>query len=117
MTSLCNALKKNVHMSSTLTYFDISHNKLDSEGSGSLSSFLASNNCLRTFLLSNVNANCEVITGNLLESSNKQSLLFLGAILRGCKELIHLDLSFNKFAKKESFNISQFLQVCIKFLR
>lgn len=95
MSSLFNSLKKNVHMSSTLTYFDISGNKIESDGSGALSTFLASNNALRVFLLSNTFANCEVVTG---------------AILRGCKELQQLDLSSNKFAKKESFNISQFLQ-------
>jgi len=95
MSALFNALKKNVHMSSTLTYFDISGNKIESDGSGSLSAFLASNNALRVFMLCNTAANCEVVTG---------------AILRGCKELQQLDLSSNKFAKKESFNISQFLQ-------
>jgi len=94
MSALFTAMKKNVHMSGSLSYFDISGNKLESEGSGALSTFLANPNVLRTFLLSNTNANCEVVTG---------------AIVRGCKELANLDLSANKFAKKESFNISQFL--------
>jgi len=94
MGALFASMKKNVHMSASLSYFDISGNKLESDGSGALSAFLANNNNLRTFLLSNTNANCEVVTG---------------AIVRGCKELANLDLSANKFVKKESFNISQFL--------
>lgn len=75
MSALFNALKKNVHMSSTLTYFDVSGNKIESDGilfilsshqlgSGALSTFLASNNALRVFLLNNTFANCEVVTGN-----------------------------------------------------
>ncbi len=48
MAALCNALKKNVHMNSTLTVFDISQNKLEADGSSALGYWLANPNVLRT---------------------------------------------------------------------
>jgi hypothetical protein len=58
MVALCNALKKNVHMSSTLVHLDISHNKLDADGSSALAAFLANPNQLRVLLM----ADCAGIT-------------------------------------------------------
>lgn len=95
MAALGNALKKNAHMSSTLTFFDISHNKLEAEGSAALAAFLANPNVLRSLLLGNCNAVLEVI---------------LGAVVRGCNELTTLDVSNNKLSRKESAPLCRFLQ-------
>eukprot|EP01114_Cavostelium_apophysatum_P024573 TRINITY_DN965_c0_g1_i1.p1 TRINITY_DN965_c0_g1~~TRINITY_DN965_c0_g1_i1.p1 ORF type:complete len:960 (+),score=342.73 TRINITY_DN965_c0_g1_i1:143-3022(+) len=93
LTAIAGALKKNAHMSSTLTYFDISNNKLEAEGSSALAAFLANTNSIRYLFLGNTMANTEVI---------------IGAIQRGCGELSQLDVSGNKFAK--SANLPKYLQ-------
>ena len=92
--AICAALKKNVHMTSTLLYFDISNNKLEADGSSALASFLASPNSLKYLLLSNSNANMDIL---------------LSAIMRGCNELVKIDLSLNKFTKKELPTLQKYL--------
>lgn len=95
MQALCNALKKNVHMGSTLTFFDISHNKLESEGSGALGAFLANPNSLQVLQIKNSAAQLEVV---------------VGAILRGCNQLVKLDISDNKLTKKETGILAKYFQ-------
>eukprot|EP01116_Phalansterium_solitarium_P004867 TRINITY_DN1604_c1_g3_i1.p1 TRINITY_DN1604_c1_g3~~TRINITY_DN1604_c1_g3_i1.p1 ORF type:complete len:955 (-),score=337.75 TRINITY_DN1604_c1_g3_i1:456-3320(-) len=95
MVAICSALKKNAHMAGSLSHLDLSHNKLEADGSAALASFLASPNQLRTLVISNTNAHLEVITG---------------AMLRGSPELAHLDVSGNPFGKKEAPYFVKFLQ-------
>jgi len=95
MSAVCSALKKNVHMSSSLSFFDITNNKLESDGSSALANFLASPNSIRSLIISNTVANLDIL---------------LGALLRGSNEITHLDLSGNKFSKKEAPTLSKFLQ-------
>lgn len=94
-SALCNALKRNVHMSSTLSYFDLSHNKLDSDGSSALGAFLASPNQMQELLLVNTIANLDVIAG---------------AMIRGSQSVRRLDVSQNKVTKKESAMLAKYLQ-------
>jgi len=56
------ALKKNMKMASSLTGLDLSHDKLDSDGSTSIASFLASPNVVRKLHLVDTLANLEVNT-------------------------------------------------------
>jgi len=95
MTALCNGLKKNVHMTSALSFLNLSGNKLEADGSSALAAFLANPNSVRSLLIANTAANLEVI---------------MGAMVRGCNELRELDLSTNKFTKKESGFLAKYLQ-------
>eukprot|EP01119_Soliformovum_irregulare_P002545 TRINITY_DN1278_c0_g1_i1.p1 TRINITY_DN1278_c0_g1~~TRINITY_DN1278_c0_g1_i1.p1 ORF type:complete len:952 (+),score=343.92 TRINITY_DN1278_c0_g1_i1:87-2942(+) len=94
VSAILNSLKKNVHMSSSLTYLDVSDNKLDDVGSSSLAAFLASPNAVRTLNISNSLAVLDVI---------------LSAIIRGCAELQHLDVSHSKMTKKEASSLGKYL--------
>src|SRR5690349_2138611 len=95
MTAICNAFKKNVHMSSTLVLFDMSNNKLEPEGTSALAAWLANPNTVRQLNLANTNANLDVL---------------IGAILRGCNELSEFDISGNKLSKKETPSLAKYLQ-------
>ncbi|GAM24434.1 hypothetical protein SAMD00019534_076090 [Acytostelium subglobosum LB1] len=94
IVALTNALKKNVKMGMTLSYLDLSNNKMDSDGSASLSAFLASPNSLRTLNIANTIPNMETI---------------VGALVRGCLELRHLDISDNRLTKKEVVHLVRFI--------
>lgn len=87
------ALKRNVHMSNTLTFFDLSDNKLEADGSQQLANFLASPNSTRFLNIAHTSANVDVI---------------LAAILRGSTEIRELNLAGNKINKKDS--LVRFLQ-------
>ncbi|PRP83601.1 leucine-rich repeat-containing protein [Planoprotostelium fungivorum] len=93
--ALGNALKKNVHMSTTMSIFDVSGNKFEADGSSAVASFLASANGLTKLNLANCFINPEVI---------------LNAIMRGCPELKYLDLSGNKLTKKDVTVLAKYLQ-------
>eukprot|EP01117_Protostelium_nocturnum_P007037 TRINITY_DN2522_c0_g1_i1.p1 TRINITY_DN2522_c0_g1~~TRINITY_DN2522_c0_g1_i1.p1 ORF type:complete len:980 (+),score=425.95 TRINITY_DN2522_c0_g1_i1:440-2941(+) len=92
--SVGNALKKNAHMTATLNTLDLSSNKLEGDGSFSVSSFLANPNALVSLNLSNTAANLEAI---------------FSALTRGCPQLKALDVSGNKMDKKASVALSKFL--------
>eukprot|EP01105_Mastigella_eilhardi_P005915 TRINITY_DN17594_c0_g1_i1.p1 TRINITY_DN17594_c0_g1~~TRINITY_DN17594_c0_g1_i1.p1 ORF type:complete len:1166 (+),score=359.54 TRINITY_DN17594_c0_g1_i1:518-3499(+) len=79
------ALKKNVKMAGSLTYINLSHNKIDPEGSVGICSFFSNPNGIRHLQIKETSANLETICG---------------AIVRGCPELRLLDLSCNKITPK-----------------
>eukprot|EP01132_Coremiostelium_polycephalum_P009748 gene9748-11973_t len=94
IAALANALKKNVKMPSTLSYLNLANNKMEADGSAALSQFLANPNALRTLNISNTFPTMETI---------------VGALVRGCLELRHLDLSDNKLQKKEVAHLTRFI--------
>ncbi|EAL61172.1 leucine-rich repeat-containing protein [Dictyostelium discoideum AX4] len=91
---LTNALKKNIKMSSTLSYLNLSGNKMEADGSAGLSSFLASPNTLKTLNISNTTPSMETI---------------VGALVIGCAELKTIDISDNKLTKKEVPHLVRFI--------
>ncbi|GAM21013.1 hypothetical protein SAMD00019534_041880 [Acytostelium subglobosum LB1] len=93
ITYLTTALKKNIKMPLTLTHLDLSNNKMDADGSASLSAFLASPNALRSLCIANTLPTMETI---------------VGALVRGCLELRHLDISDNRLAKKDIPHLVRF---------
>jgi len=95
IASLGNALKKNSHMTTTLSVLDISGNKFEADGSAAVAAFLAGANALTRLNLSNSLINPEVI---------------FNAIIRGCSQLKFLDLSGNKMTKKDVSVLNKFLQ-------
>jgi hypothetical protein len=87
MQAFGNALKKNVHMASTLTTLNISGNKLENDGTNSMISYLANPNPLAKFYMKNTSPSLDVM---------------IGAIHRGCAyELKEFDISDNKMGKLE----------------
>ncbi|EGG21298.1 leucine-rich repeat-containing protein [Cavenderia fasciculata] len=94
VSALSNALKKNVKMPSSLTYLNLSNNKMEADGSAALANFLANPNALRTLNISNTLPTMETI---------------VGALVRGCLELRHLDLSDNRLTKKEVTHLVRFI--------
>eukprot|EP00029_Vermamoeba_vermiformis_P000624 TRINITY_DN1079_c0_g1_i1.p1 TRINITY_DN1079_c0_g1~~TRINITY_DN1079_c0_g1_i1.p1 ORF type:complete len:1136 (-),score=356.31 TRINITY_DN1079_c0_g1_i1:94-3501(-) len=87
MQAFGNALKKNVHMASTLTTLNISGNKLEIDGTNSMISYLANPNPLAKFYMKNTSPSLDVM---------------IGAIHRGCAyELKELDIADNKMVKKD----------------
>jgi hypothetical protein len=87
MQAFGNALKKNVHMASTLTTLNISGNKLENDGTNSMISYLANPNPLAKFYMKNTSPTLDVM---------------IGAIHRGCAyELKEFDISDNKMGKLE----------------
>lgn len=87
------ALKRNVHMANTLTYFDLSDNKLENDGSNALATFLANTNSIRYLNISRTAANIDVV---------------LAATTRGCTDIREINLSGNKIASKS--NLLRLLQ-------
>ncbi|KAN0050285.1 hypothetical protein ACTA71_003402 [Dictyostelium dimigraforme] len=94
ISALTNALKKNIKMSSTLSYLNLSGNKMEADGSAGLSSFLASPNTLKTLNISNTTPSMETI---------------VGALVIGCAELKTIDISENKLTKKEVPHLVRFI--------
>eukprot|EP01133_Synstelium_polycarpum_P015678 gene15678-18632_t len=94
ITALANSLKKNVRMPASLTHLNLSNNKMEADGSASLSSFLANPNALRTLNISNTIPTMDTI---------------VGALVRGCQELRHLDISDNRLTKKEVAHLVRFI--------
>jgi len=98
-----NALKKNVHMASTLTTLNISGNKLENDGTNAMISYLANPNPLAKFYMKNTSPSLDVM---------------IGAIHRGCAyELKELDISDNKMSKLiKKDKIISFLRKIIYYL-
>ncbi|EGC33420.1 hypothetical protein DICPUDRAFT_98559 [Dictyostelium purpureum] len=96
INQVTSALKKNIKMPSTLSYLNLSGNKMEADGSAGLASFLANPNCLRTLILSNTTPSMETI---------------VGALVIGCSELKTLDISENvgKLTKKEVAHLVRFI--------
>jgi Ran GTPase-activating protein (RanGAP) involved in mRNA processing and transport len=88
MQSFSQALKKNVHMASTLTVLNLTANKLEADGSNAFAAFLAQPNTLERVVLKDTAANLDII---------------LGALNRGsCRDIRELDISHNKMPSKTS---------------
>ncbi|KAH3760830.1 myosin-I binding protein [Pelomyxa schiedti] len=79
------ALRNNPKMASSLTYLNLSHNKIEPEGSVGICSFIASPNTIRTLQIKETISNLETISG---------------AVVRGCPELRMLDLSGNRITPR-----------------
>jgi len=91
-----NALKKNIYMASSLTYLNISGNKLESEGSNALMSYLANPNPLQRFLMKNTSPSLD---------------LLIEAVNRGCSgEIREFDISDNKMNKKDMISLTKLCQ-------
>ncbi|KAF2075298.1 hypothetical protein CYY_003375 [Polysphondylium violaceum] len=103
IAALTNALKKNIKMTSTLQYLNLSNNKMEADGSAGLANFLANPNALRTLNISN--------TFPILDT-------IVGALVRGCLELRSLDLSDIRLTKKETAHLVRFIGASstLKFL-
>ncbi len=99
MSLFCNALKKNIELSRTLTVLNLAANKLDNDGSTALSAFLSSTNALKHLNLANTNANVETI---------------LAAATLGCVELEKLNVSHNKCSSKLGPVLRNFIKSCSK---
>lgn len=95
ITNLFSQIRKNSSLYYTLTHIDLSGNKLESDGSAALASFLATPCSISHLTISNVQAKIELI---------------LEALVRGCKYIQHLDLSDNKMTKTFAGALSNFLQ-------
>lgn len=78
LSGVCQALRKNIYMYSSLSKLNLSHNILDAEGSSSLASWLASTNKVEELNISHTNANLESI---------------MPALVRGCFEIKSLNMS------------------------
>lgn len=88
IATLCGAFKKNMHVNTTLTRLDLSHNRFEAEGSSALSAFLAQPNALTQLYLRDCGASLDLI---------------LGALNRGTsREIKELDISANKVTPKSS---------------
>ncbi|KAK5582324.1 hypothetical protein RB653_003907 [Dictyostelium firmibasis] len=94
ISTLTNSLKKNIKMTSTLSYLNLSNNKMEADGSAGLASFLASPNTLKTLNISNTLPSMETI---------------VGALVIGCAELKTIDISENKLTKKEVPHLVRFI--------
>ncbi|KYQ93272.1 leucine-rich repeat-containing protein (LRR) [Tieghemostelium lacteum] len=94
ISSVANALKKNIKMPSTLSYLNLSNNKFEADGSGALASFLAMPNALRHLNISNSMPIMDTIAG---------------ALVRGCSELRTLEIADIKLTKKEVTFLVQFI--------
>eukprot|EP01103_Thecamoeba_quadrilineata_P017200 TRINITY_DN599_c0_g2_i1.p1 TRINITY_DN599_c0_g2~~TRINITY_DN599_c0_g2_i1.p1 ORF type:complete len:1159 (-),score=276.83 TRINITY_DN599_c0_g2_i1:134-3610(-) len=95
LASLGQALLRNTLNAASLTELNLSHNKLEPEGSASLAAFLARPNALRKLCLTSSSPNLEVV---------------LAGIVRGCNQMISLDISGNKLGSKELGHIAKYLQ-------
>ena len=95
LSGICQALRKNIYMYSSLSHLNLSHNQLDAEGSSSLASWIASTNKLEDLNISYTNANLETI---------------MPALVRGCFEIKSLNMSGNKLTPKGAQSLVTFLQ-------
>eukprot|EP01090_Pellita_catalonica_P021134 TRINITY_DN7833_c0_g1_i1.p1 TRINITY_DN7833_c0_g1~~TRINITY_DN7833_c0_g1_i1.p1 ORF type:complete len:748 (+),score=133.23 TRINITY_DN7833_c0_g1_i1:160-2403(+) len=99
MRALTSDLVSNPHMAKTLLHLDLSYNRLDMEGSSTLSQFLSNPNALQTLNIANAYANLDVL---------------LSALMRGGKDLINLDISGNRITSKDLPALTKFLQSSAK---
>ena len=95
MAALTRALRANVHLGSTLSFLDLSHNTLDKDGSTGLAAFLALPNPLRVLVLANTTLSVDIV---------------VSATVRGCTSLELLDLSGNRIKATDSGALATLLQ-------
>jgi leucine-rich repeat-containing protein 16 len=99
VAALMGGLRKNIHMTATLSTLDVSQNVLGSSGASALAQWLANPNGLQRLNLSNTQANLDTV---------------IAGVMRGCQELQHLDVSGNKITKKEAATLVRFVQGAAK---
>jgi len=95
MAAFANGIRKNIHLTSSLSELYLDSNKMESEGSSALASWLANPNCLKVLSLNNTTCQMDSV---------------LGATVRGCQELAQLHIAGNKISKKEVPHLVRLLQ-------
>jgi len=88
------ALKKNIKMATALTHLNLSHNKIEPEGSVGICGFISTPNIIRTLQIRETLANLETVSQ---------------AIMRGCPELRQLDISGNKLTSRTIPHLTQWI--------